>query len=433
MISISKDANPNYLAKIVKLKDIKKHSNADKLQTVIIDFQTVITGMGAKDGDIYVYFPLECQVNFEFLAQNNSFRDKELNKDKTQAGFFEKNCRVRAMKLRGEKSMGYIVPITIVEKFTGEHLSDKVGKEFDTVGDILMLKKYVTYIRQPNGQRFQGKKPRISRLVENQYRLHIDTEQLKKNVFMIKPEDEISISYKYHGTSWIVGHVLGKRKLNLLEKMFKLCNIKIADTEYDFFYGSRKVVKNEFETKFKNDFYDGDLWLDIKEEIKDKIPKGYTVYGECVGYTKGGKYIQDQYDYGCVMGQRKLYVYRITSTNIDGYVIDLSTNQIREFCTKYGLNYVHVFFQGQAGELYPELNPKEHWHEEFIKNLERDYNDKDCFICKNKVSEEGIVLRKEGLFTFEAYKLKSFRFFEWETAQLDKEVTRLEDTSDFDN
>jgi hypothetical protein len=289
MISISKEANPNYLAKIVKLKDIKKHSNADKFQTVIIDFQTVITGMDAKDGDIYVYFPLECQINFEFLAQTNSFRDIELNKEKDKTGFFEKNCRVRAMKLRGEKSMGYIVPITIVEEFTGEHLSDKVGKEFDTVGDILMLKKYVTYVRQPNGQRFQGKGPRISRLVENQYRLHIDTEQLKKNVFMIKPEDEISISYKLHGTSFIVGHVLGKKKLNIIEQIIKRVGAKIIDTEYDFFYGSRKVVKNEFETKFKNDFYDGDLWLDIKEEIKDKIPKGYTVYGECVGYTPTSK------------------------------------------------------------------------------------------------------------------------------------------------
>jgi hypothetical protein len=295
-----------------------------------------------------------------------------------------------------------------------------------------LLKKYVTVVSQSQ-QRFQGKKPRISRLVENQYRLHIETENLKKNAFMIKPQDEIMLSYKLHGTSFIVGHVLGKKKLNIIEKTFKILGIKILDTEYDYFYGSRKVVKNEFETKFKNDFYDGDLWLDIKDELKDKIPKGYTVYGECVGYTKGGKYIQTQYDYGCAMGQKKCYVYRITHTNIDGYVVDLSTNQIREFCIKYGLNYIHVFFQGQAGELYPELNPEEYWHEEFIKNLERDYTDKDCFMCKNKVAEEGIVLRKEGLFSFEAYKLKSFRFYEWETSQLDKEVTRLEDVTGFDN
>lgn len=426
MLSKSKNHNPNYLAKIVKLEGLKKHSNADRLQVAIIDFQSVITGLDAKDGDIYVYFPVECQINSDFLSETNSFREKEMNTDKEKAGFFEKNCRVRAVKLRGEKSMGYIVPVAVVEEFTGEELSDSVGEEFDTIGDTLMLKKYEIPVKQTQ-QRFQGKKPRISRLVENQYRLHIDTENLRKNIHMINPEDEIMISYKIHGTSWIVGNVLGKKKLNVVEKILKTLGVKVVDTEYDYFFGSRKVVKNEFETAHKNDFYDGDLWADIKDEVKDKIPKGYTLYGECVGYTKGGKYIQDGYDYGCEVGQKKVFVYRITLTNVDGFVIDLSTDQIRKFCEQYGLNYIQVFYQGKARELYSDLNTTEHWHEEFIKKLEEDYTDKDCFICKNQVPEEGIVLRKESLFSFEAFKLKSFRFMERETELLDKGEVGMED------
>ena len=114
MLSISEKANTNYLAKVVDLKNIKKHPNADRLQTVDIDFNTVITGMDAKEGDTYVYFPIECKINKDFLSETNSFRDKELNSDKEQMGFFEENCRVRAMRLRGEKSMGYIVPISVV-------------------------------------------------------------------------------------------------------------------------------------------------------------------------------------------------------------------------------------------------------------------------------------------------------------------------------
>ena len=101
----------NYRAKIVQLKNIRKHSNADKLQCVTIDFQTVITGMNAKEGDIYIYFPLECAINKEYLSWSNSFSSPDMNEDKTKKGFFDKNGRVRAVRLRGEPSQGYIIQI----------------------------------------------------------------------------------------------------------------------------------------------------------------------------------------------------------------------------------------------------------------------------------------------------------------------------------
>ena len=87
-LSVSKEANTNYLAKLVGLKNVQKHSNADKLQTVVIDFQTVITGMDAKDGDLYVYFPIECKINKDFLSITNSFRDKSLNTDQEKVGSY---------------------------------------------------------------------------------------------------------------------------------------------------------------------------------------------------------------------------------------------------------------------------------------------------------------------------------------------------------
>lgn len=34
MLTTSKEANPNYLAKVVQLKNLQKHPNADRLQTV---------------------------------------------------------------------------------------------------------------------------------------------------------------------------------------------------------------------------------------------------------------------------------------------------------------------------------------------------------------------------------------------------------------
>jgi hypothetical protein len=428
MIKISKEANPNYLAKVVKLKNLQKHRNADRLQTVVIDFQTVITGMDAKEGDLYVYFPVECKINKDFLSFTNSFREKTLNKDQEKVGFFEESGRVKAMKLRGEKSCGYIVPIKTVEDFTNISLEDFVDQEFDTVGNIKMLGKFVVKERGSNNSK-QGKEPKVSRLIEGQVHLHVDTENLRKNSFKIKPSDLISVTYKTHGTSFWVSNVLVKKSLTWFEKILKKLGVNIIDTEYDLVYGSRKVVKNQSldDPKAKDHFFGYDLWEDIKNEIGEFIPKGVSLYGECLGFDKNGKYIQGDYDYGCEQGKFKLEIYRITQTSPDGLVTEFSYPQIEEFCSKVGLTTSYIYYTGRAVDMY-DLDVNEHWNEEFVKCLERDYNEKNCFMCKNSVPEEGIVVRKESLFNCEAYKLKSFAFLEKESKDLDKGEINIEDS-----
>lgn len=429
VISTSESANKNYLCKIVKLQEIKKHPNADKLQVTDVDFQSVVTGMDAKEGDKYVFFPLESQINADFLSSTNAFRKKELNKDKEQAGFFEESRRVKAVKLRGVKSMGYIVPLHVLENWSGENLENYVGVEFDTIREKLLVNKYVIKVREGRALR-QGKKPQISRLVEGQVRLHVDTEQLRKNAFEVNPDDHITITYKYHGTSWWVSNALVKRKLNVIEKVLRKIGVKVDELEHDYVYGSRRVVKNEYETSQKEHFYKVDIWGEIKDELKDLIPKGYTLYGEAVGFTKTGAYIQDKYDYGCEPGTKKLFIYRITSTNADGIAIDLSSEQIHEFCKNKGLTYVDIFYSGTAKGLFPEISTEDTWwHKNFVQKLEEKYLETDCFVCKNKVPNEGIVLRKETLFEFKSFKLKSFRFLELETEMLDKGVEDIESTN----
>jgi len=428
MISISKTANQNYLAKIVELKGIVKHSNADKLQIVNVDFQPVIIGLEAKEGDIYVYFPVESTLNKDLLSFMNAFRDKELNADKEQTGFFEAHARIKAIKLRGEKSMGYIIPVATLEAFTKQKgLSEFVGKEFDTVNGVLILQKYIVPSKQQNNVK-QGKTPKISRLIEGQVRLHVDTENLRKNIVKINPEDEISVTYKTHGTSWWAGNLLVKKPLNLLERLLLKIGIDINTTQYDVLYGSRNVVKNQhvLDPKAKDEFYGYDIWLDIKNKLTGLIPEGFTLYGECIGYDKNGQCIQPGYDYGCAKGEFKIEVYRITQTNINGYVTELSYAQINEFCKHFGLNPPYLHYSGKAKYMYPEIELNDKWHENMLRRLEADYNEKDCFMCTNKNPEEGIVLRKESLFSCESYKLKSFAFLERETKDLDSGKVGIE-------
>ena len=435
MLEISKNANSNYLCKIVELKNLRKHENADRLQIATIDFQDVITGLDATEGDIYVYFPVECKINPSFLAHTSSYRDSQLNHDQEKAGFFEDNCRVKAVKLRGHRSMGYIVPFETVYLWSNNNNFDSLlgfidreytGQEFDTINGKLLVEKYVIKTKEPRAQK-QGKKARVSRLVENQFRFHVDTENFRRNAYKINPLDEIEVTYKLHGTSWWKSNVLVKRKLSRFEKLLKWLGVNIITEEYDQLYGSRKVVKNEYlDDEKKHDHYFGfDLWKVFSDKIGD-IPKGFTIYGEAVGYTPEGGAIQKGYDYGCRPCEFELYVYRITYTNPDGVSFELSYDEIYEFCQKYEtLKSPELFYKGKAARMY-DLEENDHWHENFIQRLEKDYNDKDCYMCENKVPEEGICIRKVLLTDCEIYKLKSFSFLEHESKQLDTGESDLE-------
>jgi hypothetical protein len=254
-LKISEKANLNYLAKVVKLKNLRKHSNADRLQVTTIDGNNVITGLEAKEGDLYVYFPLECSINKDFLAFTNSFQESSLNEDKEAKGFFTSKGRVRAINLRSEKSSGYIVPAHSINKWLTERqhkfiiADEHVDTDFDTISDVLLCEKYINLealqklarAKAPKGQK---KLARESKLVEGQFAFHVDTMHLAKYAYNINPEDVIHISKKLHGTSAIAGKILCNRRLTTKDKVAKLLGAKVQETEYQLIWSSRKVVKN---------------------------------------------------------------------------------------------------------------------------------------------------------------------------------------------
>lgn len=255
MLKKSETAHANYLSKVVKLEGLRKHEKADRLQCVTIDGFNVITGLDAQDGMLYIYFPAESALNAEYLSWSNSYEDKELNADKEKKGFFNKHGRVRNIKLRSEKSEGYIVPVADLATWLSEKTGNKVtfaesdvNTEFDYFDDIKISEKYInrSALKQQGlgGSKNEKKAARQSKLVEGQFRFHIDTSHLSKNMHNISPNDVISITNKLHGTSFITGKVLCKKPLTWFEKLLKRFGVNIVDTHYDTVYSSRKVIKN---------------------------------------------------------------------------------------------------------------------------------------------------------------------------------------------
>ena len=443
MLKKSESCSINYLTKVIKLNGVRKHLDpkVERLQCVTVDGFNVITGIDAKDGDLYIYFPAESALNAEYLSWSNSFENKEMNADKEKKGFFNKHGRVRNIKLRGERSEGYIVPVADLATWLTEKTGNKitfteadVDTEFDYFDDVKISEKYVnrSALKQPGapGSKNQKKVARQSKLVDGQFRFHIDTSHLSKNMHNIDPNDLISITNKLHGTSFIVSRILCKKPLNWLERLLKRFGLPIIDTHYDMVYSSRKVIKNQYNDHSNSKhYYNEDIWGEISKTLEPLVSEGITMYGEAVGYTRGGGYIQAAknglgYDYGCAPGEYKTFIYRITLTNVGGKVFEFSAKQVKDYCAKLGLNYVPEFYYGYAKDLF-DLSLENHWQENFLQKLSETYLEKDCDICVNKVPGEGIVLRKETL-DIDVYKHKSFRFKAQESEMLDSGEVDLE-------
>lgn len=429
----TKNVGSNYLAKVVSIKEVQPHPNADKLALTFIDGNKVIVGKNTKVGDLYIFFPLESTINKDLIKSINGFSDPILNADGKSKGFFTDKARVRAVKLRGVPSEGYLMGIESFLAWIGASsetfkLESYLNKEFDSVDsntmkEVLVCEKYRPprqYSKGPANTPKKDKTKRFDRMVEGQFHFHVDTAQLKKNIHTINPDDLITISYKCHGSSIVISNILVKRKLTWKDKIAKLFGVKIQELDYDVIYSSRNVIKNSYlyeEDKTPNHWYKEDIWGLAKDRIADKIEKGITIYGEIVGQTPQGSWIQKNYDYGCNPNEFEVYVYRITNTNPDGKVTEFTTEQMVRYCDRKGLKTVPIYFYGRAKELVNRVSIED-FRKDLLEYLTSKYMELPCNMCKNNVPAEGIVVTVEKN-EFTAFKLKSFAFYEQETKLLD--------------
>lgn len=428
-MELKKPKNSNYCAVVVEIKTITPFENCNNVVGTHIMGQQIIISKDAKIGDVGLYFPVECRLSDEFIKNNNQYRDSKLNLDNTKTGYFGDNGRVRCQKFREHDSEGFFIPIQSLN-FTGVDVTGlKLGQEFDEINGIEICQKYMVKKQRTPGlggnKNSKLVKKHESKLIENQFRLHVETSMLYRNLHRVKPTDIISITYKIHGTSFISSKIICKKPLLWYEKILKKLGVNIVDTVYDYIYSSRKVIKNEQLNPNPNHYYNEDIWGIAHNEVKEFLTDGMTIYGEIAGFLPNGGEIQKGYDYGCETGQHKLFIYRITYTNQTGKVFEFSAKQVQDWCIEHGLNAVPQLYYGYAKDIVDCDSESEEWSDKFLETVKQRWNEKDCYICHKKMPEEGAVIRIEGL-NFEAYKQKSLRFYERETKLLDKGESDIE-------
>lgn len=450
-----------YACEVVRIGELTPVEGSDFLAVTEIHpgMPIVVRKDEVNTGDIMFYVDMECQLAEKFLYVNNQYADSYLNANPDEKGFFNKNGRVRMVRLRGQESMGYLFSKASMDKYvsalglpTDYRMEDLVGLVFDKVGDELFVQAYVPKINTPSEPRDKAgrrnkKLKRFDRLIPGEFSFHYDTDQLEKNIHKIKPDDVVDISIKMHGTSAIFANVHVKRELSVWEKIKKFFGCDVPLTEYGNIYSSRQVIKNQYINKeVTGGYYNEDIWGYWNERIKDFIPRGCTIYGEIVGFTPSGSPIQNTgglFDYGCKPRQSKLMIYRVNTAEEDGTSKEWNISEVMGFTealkdtiTNAGhpevadeILELPLVYHGTLHDLYPDFDVSEHWHENVLHALAaepRFLMECDEPMCKNKVPREGLVIRIQDDPLKQAFKLKTMRFRNKEAKAIDNGQVDME-------
>jgi len=410
-----------YCAYVTTIKELRKHSNADRLLCATIFGNNVIVDLSYKEGQKVVYFPVDGQLGEEFAKENNLVRVKDENGNNT-GGYLDPDKRnIKALKLRGEQSDGLVLPIEVLSKYTDiEKLTD--GEQITVLNGYEICKKYIPKCNRSRRTSTNVSKTRKNHKESNQkvtypfFVEHIDTAQLAYNEKAFKPGDTCYITLKMHGTSartMNAVEVTTKKPNRVLKKVFKLKDK--TTRQYKFVSGTRRTTlrdfgdggwygSNAFREKYHNFF-------------KERLPKGAEIFYEIVGWVSenttimgrcSNKLVKDKefskqygdetiFSYGCEPGQNDCYVYRMTLTNEDGFAVEIPWEQVQIECEKMGVKCVPTF----------EKFTYTTW-DDLLARVEKYYDGIDP-IGKNHI-REGVVVRIDNRPSFTAYKHKNFYF-----------------------
>ncbi len=452
-----------YCGYIVELTGLQKHSNADRLQLCTVFGNTVIVDMSYYEGQKVVFFPTDGQLGKEFAEENNLVRIK--NEDGTNSGGYldPEKRNIKAMKLRGEKSEGLVLPVESLSKWT--NVNDlSIGDKITTLSDTVICQKYIPKRNSRNNSNKSNLKSKIQLKTKFPYfKEHVDTEQLMYNLGAFKPGDTCYITLKMHGTSGRTSNTLKfeQKKQNMLQRLLHK-KPPVVKT-WSAVTGTRRVVldnnitdgwygTNEFREKYHRIF-------------EDNLPKGMEVFYEIVGWVDGtdttimgrcaNSKVKDKaftklygeetvFSYGCEPKHSDMYVYWVDGTDTtimgrcanskvkdkaftklygeetvfsygcepkhsDMYVYRMTMTNEDGVVTEIPWEEVKLWCERLGVKYVPEFDKFLFTtKEDLLERVEKYYEGPDP-IGKTHV-REGVVVRIDNRSKFTAYKHKNFEF-----------------------
>lgn len=407
-----------YCGYITTITKLREHSNADRLLCAEVFGSNVIVNKDYYEGQKVVFFPTDGKLGKEYAEENNLVRKKD-EKGNNIGGYLDPEKRnITAVKLRGEKSEGLLMPIETLAKYT-DIAQLKPGDQITVLNGVVICEKYIPNRNRRISSGNRGNNGKRTNL-KSQYPLfkeHVDTSQLAYNMSAFRPGDTIYLTLKMHGTSGRTQNSLVEQPMpqSLIQRLFKQKPKKIK--KWVPITGTRRVILNNFEDE--TGYYGTNAFRkQYHDFFKEKLPKGFEVFYEIVGYIDGtetpimskcnNKLVKDKefikkygsetvFSYGCMPEQSDCYVYRMTHTNEDGFVTEIPWEVVKILCDKWGAKHV------------PELEKFLFTTQEDLMERVNKWLDIEDPIGKTHIAE-GVVVRIDNREIFNAYKHKGFNF-----------------------
>ena len=381
----------------------------------------VIVDASYKEGQKVVFFPTDGQLNMEYASENNLLRLKdEEGNPLANSGYLDPNKRnITAIRLRGEKSEGLVLPIETLSKYVDTNTFND-GDKITVLNGVEICCKYIPASKTRDSTNYKNnvnknKKEEKEKISYPFFVEHIDTSQLAYSQGAFKKGDTCYITLKMHGTSARSSNTIEIKRTKrnvILRNLFHIKDKEIK--QYSLVSGTRRVTLRDYD----GGFYGSNAFRKKYHDIfATKLPKGMEVYYEIVGWDRPehtimgigqNSKIKDKeftkqygketiFSYGCDVGENDGYVYRMTMTNEDGIAVELPWEQVQIECEKMGVKCVPTFEKF----LYTT------W-EDLMQRVEVYYDGADP-IGKSHI-REGVVVRIDNREKFTAYKHKNFSF-----------------------
>lgn len=423
-MNLPKPQNKDYSAVVVKLPNSVDLPGLDNLVGYQVLGSQALVARDSDYGELALVFTAGTQLSEEFAYKNNLHRHADKNENQSEAGYLEDNRHVRAIKLRGHTSGALVLKLESVAYIKGVNVSEfKEGDTFDKIGDHEICRKYVNKKTYKERQ-FEKNKKVWTRVDEKFLPQHYDTDNYFKNSHIIPGDARVTVTQKLHGTSVRIANTIVQRKPSFRDKLAAKLGVTIATTEYDYVYGSRRVIKDANNPSHVH-FYDTDIWSTKGAELKGLIPQGYLVYGELIGWTPDGAPLQSKYTYDVPQGLSELYVYRVATINPEGVVTDLTYDQIVEFCRDRGLKVVPLLWKGTYADFKPEDWVDFPGHDD-LHNYDKEGYISAVPLCSESPCDEGVVIRADGLAPY-TLKAKSATFVQHDNKVVEEGTLDMEE------
>lgn len=405
----------SYFGYYTELKNVHKDPNSDRLYLATCMEEGVIVGPESYDGQRVFYFPADGCLDYDFAMKFGLMRK---DKDGNPAGGYldYPSCHIRAIKLRGNRSEGIAIDAQKVLDAYDDMTEFELGDKFTHIAGHEVCKKYVPKRKasREGSVRSSYKGRKTSKMIIPDFMMHADTEQLDYNLDAFRFGDIVNLSLKMHGTSQRSMRTTATiTRHGLLGWVCRLLHIP-EKTKEVYVCGTRRTVIRDFDNGAG--FYGNDEFRrQHHEKIAPYVRHGMEVFYEVVGYygphedqtimpvgdnTRVGdkQFVKEFgkkscFDYGCKLGESKMYVYRI---NDCGH--EYTPKEIINWCELAGVDhvpYIDTFCFSTA--------------EDLLERIDAYFEDLHDPVGKHHI-KEGVVARILNRPAWRAYKKKTYEF-----------------------